>query len=202
MATRPPPDQPDDDAVNDGSTAFVRVEDLDNPRGKSAPLAPRKGLQVQLPDEEPAPAPKSKPKLEAAPPGSTGRRGNWWDKSQQPAEEPPEPAPEDSPGATAFLRAEPPKPPPRRKAPVAEAPVEDNRTQFFRPDEAILQRDIHKERPPPPPQVAATPWKLLALILGVSLVVVLLGVALVYREAIFTKKPARPSAPGRSNSER
>ena len=214
VVAKPPPD---DEAANDGSTAFVRVEDLGGPRGKSAPLAPRKGLQVQLPDDEPPPPPKPKPQA-AAPAGKKGRRGNWWEKGKdnppddeettEPAGDP-EPAPEEPPeddgaGATAFLRAEVPPPAPRRRAPEPEAqPAEDNRTQFYRPDEAVLGRDVQKERPPPPPPQSAAPWKLVGFVLGLGLAVVLLGVALVYREAIFQKKPARPPAAAeRSDSEK
>ena len=119
-----------DDASNDGATAFLR-----------APLSPRKGLQVSLPDEEPAAAPP--PKRAAPPPApeKKGRRGAWWDEKgapipdePEPAElgpppqPPPEPAPpeDDSPGATAFLRVpRPAKPPP--PAEPAEPEVEPYR---------------------------------------------------------------------------
>src|SRR5713101_2243814 len=70
-----------------GGTAFVRLDGpggQQRPRKEQAPLAPRKGLQVSLPDQEP-----------------------------EPPEPEPVPSEDDSPGATAFLRARPtPKPPP------------------------------------------------------------------------------------------
>src|SRR5438128_10431601 len=114
-----------------GATAFVRLDGAgaqQRSRKEQAPLAPRKGLQVSLPDEEPAPPPP--PKRVVAQPVSDkkGRRGAWWDEQAAPIpdepepaapEPPPEPPPElappedDSPGATAFFRApRPPKPPP------------------------------------------------------------------------------------------
>src|SRR5437899_433167 len=59
-----------DDVANDGATAFLRPRRPVAP----APLAPRKGLQVSLPDEELAPPPP--PKRVAAPPvpENKGRR--------------------------------------------------------------------------------------------------------------------------------
>ena len=229
MPKHPPPD---DEAVNDGSTAFLRVEDLAAPRGKSeapiprrppaeaAPSAPRKGLQVQLPDDEPPPPPK--PKAAAAPAGKKGRRGNWWDASAeklpedeeptQPAADPePEPAPDDAAGATAFLRTEPaPKPPPRRKQREPEPEPVDNSTQFYRPDDAVLRKDVEKERPRPPPVATAAPtapWKFVAMVLGIFLVVALLGAAVVYREGLTTKKkpahhPAAAEKQDASDSEK
>ena len=221
MAKRPPADDdapPSDEPANDGATAFVRVDDAANLRGSRGkpdappPLAPRKGLQVQLPDEEPPPPPKPKTKLAAAEPaGKKGRRGNWWDDAKQKLpedEEPPadpQPAPDDdAAGATAFLRAEAPKPPPpRRRArePEPEAPA-DNSTQFFRPDEHLLQKEAQKAAPRPAPVPEATvPWKLLAAVLGIGFVVVMLSVVLIYREAIFGKKPVhRPAAAGKSDT--
>src|SRR5216684_3944155 len=119
-----------------GGTAFVRLDGpggQQRPRKEQAPLAPRKGLQVSLPDEEPAPPPP--PKRVVAPPAPAqkkGRRGAWWDEQaaeipDEPEPEPPPPEPEpvpaedDSPGATAFLRSRPaPKPPPPAEAPEPE----------------------------------------------------------------------------------
>ena len=111
-----------------GGTAFVRLDGpggQQRPRKEQAPLAPRKGLQVSLPDEEPAPPPPPKRVVALpAPAQKKGRRGAWWDEHaaeipDEPEPEPPPPEPEpvpsedDSPGATAFLRARPtPKPPP------------------------------------------------------------------------------------------
>lgn len=90
------------------------------------PSAPKKGLQVQLPDDDVPPPPPVKAKPIAAPPaaGKKGRRGAWWDEEKGAAdEEPPPPPPADEPkddagehdGATAFVRLgeipeeEPPK---------------------------------------------------------------------------------------------
>src|SRR6266849_5897782 len=115
-----------DDPGSDGATAFLRLDGpggQQRPRKEQAPLAPRKGLQVSLPDEEPAPPPPPKRVVALpAPAQKKGRRGAWWDEHaaeipDEPEPEPPEPEPvpseDDSPGATAFLRARPtPKPPP------------------------------------------------------------------------------------------
>jgi len=134
VAMRAQPAPGADDAP--GATAFVR---LDGPggqrRSRNEPLAPRKGLQVSLPDEEPAPPPPPKRVVPQPPPDQKrGRRGAWWDEKaaeipdepepepepppEPEPEAPPEPEPEpvpsedDSPGATAFLRARPKPPPP------------------------------------------------------------------------------------------
>jgi penicillin-binding protein 1A len=124
-----------------GATAFVRV-DGGAPAGKSAPIpqrrapppqpsAPKKGLQVSIPDDEPAPPPP--PKKVAPPPAKKGRRGNWWDAKAdklEDEEEPPppppppppepEPSPDDVAGSTAFVQAPKPKPkpPPEREVEV------------------------------------------------------------------------------------
>src|SRR5713226_3200876 len=129
VAMRAQPAPADDDVP--GGTAFVRLDGpggQQRPRKEQAPLAPRKGLQVSLPDEEPAPPPP--PKRVVAPPAPAqkkGRRGAWWDEQaaeipDEPEPEPPPPslpesrppterarapAADDSPGATAFLRARP-----------------------------------------------------------------------------------------------
>ena len=152
-AAEPPADE------NPGATAFVRV---DGARGKSAPLptrrapppsqnsAPKKGLQVQLPDDEPLPPPPPK-KVAARPPDKKGRRGNWWDaKSEKEAEpEPPpppepEPSPDDVAGSTAFVQVRPkPKPPPEPEVEV----------EPYRPVQADDYAG-HLEAGPPP-------WKIL-----------------------------------------
>src|SRR5207248_4128488 len=101
---------------NDGATAFLRVP---------PELAPRKGLQVSLPDDEPAPPPSPKRVIARPPPDDAkGRRGAWWDEKSAPIpdEEPPPraapvevPSPDEEKGATAFLRIRPPPaPPPER----------------------------------------------------------------------------------------
>lgn len=119
------PEAPSDDEA--GATAFVRVDRAGAPappparRPAKEPLAPKKGLQVQLPDDEPAPAPKPKPKPAPEPAGKKGRRGAWWDeeaaKIPDEPEPPPEPEPEPEPaeesehdGATAMFNVEDRKP--------------------------------------------------------------------------------------------
>ena len=127
-----------------GATAFVRLDaDGGHPRARKdqPPLAPRKGLQVSLPDDEPAPPPPPKRVVPQPPPEQKkGRRGAWWDEKaaqipdepepepEPPPEPPPEAAPpeDDSPGATAFLRARP-TPPPVAPAEPAEPEVEPYR---------------------------------------------------------------------------
>jgi penicillin-binding protein 1A len=145
-------DEPAKSDETPGSTAFVRVDQAplqsaedDNPGatafvragpapGKSSPLparraapqpsAPRKGLQVTLPDDEPAPPPPKK--VAPAEPEQRGRRGSWWDAKAEKEEEPPPPPSEpeppsedDVPGATAFVQAPRPKPKPRLEPEVA-----------------------------------------------------------------------------------
>jgi penicillin-binding protein 1A len=128
VAMRAPVPPAEDDLP--GGTAFVRVDGPGGQRSRKeqAPLAPRKGLQVSLPDEEPASPPPPKRVVAPPMPEKKGRRGAWWDEeaaqiphepepaAPEPAPEPPpEPAPseDDSPGATAFFRApRAPKPPP------------------------------------------------------------------------------------------
>ena len=68
-----------------GGTAFVRLDAPGVPprRGapqKPQPLAPRKGLQVQLPDDEPAPPPPPPKRVIPKPADKKGRRGAWWDE--------------------------------------------------------------------------------------------------------------------------
>ena len=120
-----PAEPPTDE--NPGATAFVRV-DTGRPLGKSAPLparraapepsAPRKGLQVTLPDDEPPPPPK---KVIPKAPEPQGRRGNWWDAQAEKMEEPPPPPPppseDDVAGATAFVQVPRPKPKPKEPEP-------------------------------------------------------------------------------------
>src|SRR5438067_9127638 len=92
---------------NDGATAFLRLpvekkpvaqqtsadevpsgtvivgSGASVPRSRPAPepLAPRKGLQVSLPDDDPAPVPPPKRVVARPPPEDTkGRRGAWWDE--------------------------------------------------------------------------------------------------------------------------
>src|SRR2546425_36568 len=171
-----------------GGTAFVRIEGAGAPqrsRKEQAPLAPRKGLQVSLPDEEPAPPPPPKRVVAPPVPDKKGRRGAWWDEQAAPIpdepepaapEPPPEPPPElappqdDSPGATAFFRApRPPKPPP--PAEPAEPEVEP-----YRP---VPADDYAGHVPAGPPR-----WKIwmrrAAWACGAAAVLVLLGLVAGY----------------------
>src|SRR5437764_10001364 len=115
-----------------GGTAFVRVD-----RGqKAAPLPPtrrpeqvhaalKKGLQVSLPDEEPAAPPPKKRPLPPPPDEKRGRRGAWWDEKP---EKEPEPDPDDLPGRTAVVQAPEPEPQPEPEPkPPAEPEVEPYR---------------------------------------------------------------------------
>jgi penicillin-binding protein 1A len=117
-----------------GATAFVRVDRPGRPGPKQAPLprrpppgAPKKGLQVQLPDDD-EPAPPPPPRRVAAPlPDSKGRRGNWWDaKAEKLADEPepePEPAPEPEPEPEPEPTPEPePEPEPPPEPEIVEVP--------------------------------------------------------------------------------
>ncbi len=133
VAMRAQPAPGADDAP--GGTAFVR---LDVPggqrRSRNEPLAPRKGLQVSLPDEEPAPPPPPKRVTPQPPPDKKrGRRGAWWDEKAAEIPDEPEPEPEPvpsedaSPGATAFLRARPKPPPPPQPPEPPEPEVEPYR---------------------------------------------------------------------------
>jgi hypothetical protein len=212
---------PTDDAP--GATAFVRLDDAGKLPPPRAPAptsgAPKKGLQIQLPDDEPPPPPKKK----VAPPVAKpkGRRGAWWDEQsagagddeatapggpgEPPADEPPaeepaqeepaEPPADDAPGATAFLKVEAPPPPPRRKAPAppaAAAPADDGRTQFFKPEQVVLQAEV-RERPAPPKIESGVPWKQILLALLVAFLVTVLGLVVLFRKDLFDKPGTRPA---------
>ncbi|TMB08055.1 MAG: hypothetical protein E6J64_03045, partial [Deltaproteobacteria bacterium] len=171
-----------DDVSNDGATAFLRPSGAQQrSRKEQAPVAPRKGLQVSLPDEEPAPPPP--PKRVAPPvPEKKGRRGAWWDEEAgaipdepQPAAPeppPPEPAPseDDSPGATAFFRA-----PRAAKPPPPAEPVEPE-VEPYRP---VPADDYAGHVPAGPPR-----WKVwlrrAAWTAGAAAVLVLLGLVAGY----------------------
>ena len=106
-----------------GTTQVVRVDREEAgpappvPRRTDAmPSAPKKGLQVQLPDDEPAPKPPP-PKVVAPPPAKSGRRGAWWDEKH---DKPPD-DPDDVAGGTAIVSAPEPEPEPEPE-PVAAAP--------------------------------------------------------------------------------
>jgi penicillin-binding protein 1A len=134
-----------------GATAFVRVESA-APRSApvpprrgtdSAPLAPRKGLQVSLPDEDPVTVvPPSRP--ESPLPEKKGRRGAWWDAQPEP-----EPLldPDDLPGATAMVQAPEPEP---LSEPEPEPPLEPE-VEPYRP---VPADDYQGHVPAGPP-----PWK-------------------------------------------
>jgi len=71
LAKRPLPEDESPEPTSDdapGATAFVRIEDVKPAPSKLPPLrqapvqgAPKKGLQVTLPDDDPPPPPKPKP---------------------------------------------------------------------------------------------------------------------------------------------
>ncbi|MBS2022116.1 MAG: hypothetical protein JST92_06870 [Deltaproteobacteria bacterium] len=216
MAKRPDDDNPipasDDEA---GATAFVRLDGgkLPPPPTRApAPApsgsAPKKGLQVQLPDDEPPPPPKPKPK--PAPEAPKGRRGAWWNEESAKIPDEPEAAaaPEDEPpppelppdaddeaGATAFLKVEKPapaparrKPPPREEPEPAPAPADDGRTQFYKPEEVVLQAEVRQRPAPTAPPEAKIPWKQILIVLGIAFVVTVLSVVIVFRRELFEKR--------------
>jgi penicillin-binding protein 1A len=152
-APRAPVPGPADEPANDGATAFVRLDQVASlpaagrkpeagppPRrvqdGPPPQSAPRKGLQVTLPDEEPTAPPPPPKRVIAQPPADAkkGRRGAWWEEegNKIPDEPPPPPPPEpvappepstdDAAGATAFVRVAPP-PPPKPPPPRAPKPA-------------------------------------------------------------------------------
>jgi penicillin-binding protein 1A len=133
---------------NPGATAFVRLDadgaaaPLPPPRrAEKAPLAPKKGLQVSIPDDEPAPPPPPKKKIAPPPLDKKGRRGAWWDEEQPKEKEPEPPAEDDNPGATAFVRVEPkPKPAP--------PPEPEPEIETYRPVPADDYAGHVKEGPP------------------------------------------------------
>lgn len=218
-----PPEDENPEAADDhpGATAFVRLDDagkLPPPRSAPAPTsgAPKKGLQIQLPDDEPPPPPK--PKVAPPPAKPKGRRGAWWNEKsagegeeeapaeEAPPEEPPaeeapeEPPADDAPGKTAFLSVEAPPPPPRRKAPArreepeAAPPADDGRTQFFKPDQVVLAAEV-RERPAPVPVESGVPWKQILLALGIAFLVIVLGLIFVFRKELFSPSGHRPARP-------
>ena len=153
---RPPSKTPPDDSEGDPSTFYARVDPDGNPidappPAEEAPMkAPKKGLQVSIPDDD-EPPPPPKPKAVAAPVGDKkGRRGNWWDtknKRDGDEEEPTDPAgnPDDQPGATAMLKVDPPpERPKRRAAPPREDPEP--------PPEEPEQPTFPRRRAPEPPR--------------------------------------------------
>ena len=182
------------DIPNDGATAFVR---LDKPSGRgkgdSAPpplrrappqSAPKKGLQVTLPDDEPeAPKPPPRAKLAPVADGKKGRRGNWWDEptrkvsdeDMQPETAPvaeAEPAPDESnatsldqprveaeaahDGATAFARVAAPQP--QEDDPEgATAVVSAKNNPNRRPKSKFADEEIQVEAPKPKAKTKPAP---------------------------------------------
>jgi penicillin-binding protein 1A len=171
-----------EDIPNDGATAFVRI-DKPAPSGKGKsdsappplrrappPSAPKKGLQVTLPDDEPE-APKPPPKAKLAPVAATkGRRGNWWDEptrkvsdeDMQPETAPVEDAPAESnetsldqprvepeaahDGATAFVRVAP-QDEVEPEAPTAVVSAKNNPNR--KPKPKFVDEEIQVEAPKP-----------------------------------------------------
>jgi hypothetical protein len=218
VAKRPNPtedekaDAPSDAASDDapGATAYVRLDGAGKlPPRRPAPEAtsgaPKKGLQVQLPDDEPPPPPKPKP----APPAEApkGRRGAWWDQKSARADEAPDPAEEAAPEEPADDAPPPPrrKPPVQReqpaRAPARAPPADDGRTQFFKPDQVVLAAEV-RQRPAPAPVEPGLPWKQILLALAIALVVTMLSVVIVYRREIFDRSGGRPSRPAASATEK
>jgi len=117
-----------------GSTAVVRVDrgaSRSAPlpparRAESAPAAPRKGLQISLPEDQPAAPPPPKRPLPPPPAEKRGRRGAWWDEKHE-REPEPEPDPDDLPGSTALVQAPEPEPEPEPPPPPSEPEVEPYR---------------------------------------------------------------------------
>ena len=137
---------------NPGATAFVRLDQGQAPlprRPDPTPAAPRKGLQVQLPDDEPAPPPP--PKKTVPPPApSHGRRGNWWDAKEEKLADEPQPSADDLPGATAFIQVPARKAAPTPAPPQPPQPLEPE-VEEYRPLPADDYEGDLPARPAPPP---------------------------------------------------
>ena len=162
--------------ANDGATAFVRLDQV-APSGKAPagpparlprmgdrakqPLAPRKGLQVTLPDDEPTPPPPPK-RVIAQPPADAkkGRRGAWWDEESPKDGDPVEPAP---------TMQDPPREEPPEEATSADLPAvegeNDGATAMFQTRKepageevgatAFVKTPVRKKAPTAEPEVAA-----------------------------------------------
>ncbi|HZX96938.1 MAG TPA: transglycosylase domain-containing protein, partial [Myxococcales bacterium] len=177
---RPPPPATADEAP--GATAFVRVDapGASAPpmprRTETAPSAPKKGLQVTLPDEEPAPPPPPKRPLPPPPPDHKGRRGAWWDEKQ---EQLPEPDPDDLPGATAMVQAPIPEPEPEPPPPEPEREIE---VEPYRP---VPADDYAGHLPDGPPRwkvrLRRAAWIAAALLVA-GMVTVIAGYLYISRE--------------------
>ena len=139
------------DGDSPGSTAVVRVDRVGSKsaplppsrRAETAPAAPKKGLQISLPVDEPAAPPP--PKRSLPPAGKPGRRGAWWEEKQ---ERQPEPDPDDLPGRTALVQTAEPEPEPEPPAP----PPEEPEVEPYRP---VPADDYQGHVPAGPPR-----WKI------------------------------------------
>lgn len=154
---------PDDAA---GGTAVVRFDRARNGAAPApidrTPAAPRKGLQIQLPEDEPDAAPPTR--IAAPVAESQGRRGRWWDAKPKPTEPAPEPIPEPAPlpDPEPILEPEPEASPEPEVEPYRPVPADD-----YRGDDA----------PPPPAQPR---WKRrLRRALGATGALTVLGIAAV-----------------------
>jgi penicillin-binding protein 1A len=153
-----------------GETAFVRVDrTAPKPaplpparRAGAVPLAPKKGLQVSLPDDEPAAPPPPKP-VAPPPEKKKGRRGAWWDATS----DAPEPGPDDLPGGTAVVQA----PGPAREPEPAPEPVPEPEPEV-EPYRPVPADDYQGHVPSGPPR-----WKVRLRRAGVAAaVLVALGI--------------------------
>ncbi len=132
---------------------------------KTAPdaVAPRQGLQVSLPGEEPnAPPPRSAP----PPPEEKGRRGAWWEARGAPLQR----NPGDLPGATAIVQPPQPAPQAPPEPESAPEPPPEPEVEPYRP---VPADDYQGHLPAGPPR-----WKrrLRRAALAVS-ALLLLGIA-------------------------
>ncbi|MCA1827588.1 MAG: PBP1A family penicillin-binding protein, partial [Myxococcales bacterium] len=164
---------------NPGATAFVRVDAPAGKSGKAAPplparraapqpSAPKKGLQVTLPDDEPAAPPPPK-KIVPKVPDKKGRRGAWWDEKTEPE---PEPDPDDLPGGTALVKVErpPPEPEPEPEPPPPPPPPKEIEVEPYRPVPADDYAG-HLKPGEPPWKV----WTRRAIWTGVALAILAVG---------------------------
>src|SRR5437899_388305 len=143
-----------------GSTAVVRVDrgaSRSAPlpparRAESAPAAPRKGLQISLPEDQPAAPPPPKRPLPPPPAEKRGRRGAWWDEKHE-REPEPEPDPDDLPGSTALVQAPEPVPEPEPEPePEPPPPPSEPEVEPYRP---VPADDYQGHVPAGPPR-----WKI------------------------------------------
>ncbi len=141
-----------------GATAFVRVDRGAAPpaapvprRTDVTPIAPKKGLQVQLPDDEPAPKPPPA-RVVAPPPAKSGRRGAWWNEKHDQLPD----DPDDVPGGTAMVAAPQPQPEPEPQPQPQPDPAPEPREIEVEPYRPLPADDYAGDLPSRP-----TRWKLL-----------------------------------------